>query len=252
MKYSEFAHEAVEELKTIQGSFKSEHRIDDFASWYYTESTQLLRLYSNDSDEIFLKYVPIGTYLERNKTWMWSWANKHALEQNKNETLRIKELGEKEGFDKLAEGYFTADNYDGWEFVAIALKLLGGIGGYRTSSDGLEKYFLIVGKVEVNEARRLEEKLIECSVHGRLRLAFICQHLTRTKLTGFEESFPTYIGMPLDEDDDLMAWCDECEIVRARCDGWTDEAMKFADMKLVCEVCYFEIKDFNASKSLPN
>nr|WP_290929308.1 hypothetical protein [Haliscomenobacter sp.] len=51
--------------------------------------------------------------------------------------------------------------------------------------------------------------------------------------------------MELEEDDDLQAWCDQCELERLRTDGWNDESMEFAGIKLVCEDCYFEIKAFN-------
>lgn len=252
MTYSEFAQNAVENLKEVQDSFKAEYDIDGYASWFYTQSTELLRLYNDETDEVYLKYVPVGTYSTKNKTWMWCWANKHSIEPHKNDVLTVKEFGEREGFDMLSDGYFSADEYSGWEFTAISLHFLGGIGGYRTLSDGIETYFLIKSEIVEEEARKMEEKLIECSVHGKLRHAFICQHLNRNQLTGFQESFPTYIGMPLGEDDDFMAWCNDCEAVRVRCDGWSDEAMKFAAMKLVCEVCYFEIKDFNAAQRLSN
>jgi hypothetical protein len=76
----------------------------------------------------------------------------------------------------------------------------------------------------------------------------VCQHLNETNRVGFEEAFATYPGMPLEEDDDLQAWCDECEKERLRTDGWNDESMEFAKIKLVCERCYFSIKDFQLSE----
>jgi hypothetical protein len=51
--------------------------------------------------------------------------------------------------------------------------------------------------------------------------------------------------MELEEDDDFQAWCDECEKEKLKTDGWNDESMKFASIKLVCERCYFELKVFN-------
>jgi hypothetical protein len=71
-------------------------------------------------------------------------------------------------------------------------------------------------------------------------------------VTGFEESFPTYPGMPLEEDDDLQAWCDECEKVRVKDDSWNDDTMKFARIKITCEACFFEIKEFSASQQSRN
>jgi hypothetical protein len=62
---------------------------------------------------------------------------------------------------------------------------------------------------------------------------------------GFEESFETFEGMELLEDDDLQAWCDECESVRQNEGEWNEKSMAFAEIKLVCEKCYFEMKELN-------
>ena len=51
--------------------------------------------------------------------------------------------------------------------------------------------------------------------------------------------------MELGKDDDFQGWCTECETVRQQNDGWTDESMAFANIKVVCEECYFEIKEIN-------
>jgi hypothetical protein len=104
---------------------------------------------------------------------------------------------------------------------------------------------LIKEQVDNEVAKKMKEQTIECATHGLKRHAFICQHLSKEVKTGFEEAFPTTKGMELDEDDDLQAWCDACELVRQKTDGWDEESMEFAKIRLVCEDCYFEIKDFN-------
>lgn len=247
MEYSEFSEKAMEELKLIQESFIERFKIDRYSNWFYNQSTELIRLY-NDIEEVFFKYIPVGSYSTKSKTWMWAWSDLDSVEQSKNETLLIKRYGLKENFEKLSNGYFKGDEYYGWEFTSIALQLLGGMGGYKVNSDHLEKYFLIIEKIDTDEVKKIEEQLIDCDIHGKIRSAFICQHLNKRIKTGFEEAFPTDRGMQLEEDDDFQAWCDECEKVRIKYDGWTDESMKFASIKLVCERCYFEIKEFNLNE----
>jgi len=51
--------------------------------------------------------------------------------------------------------------------------------------------------------------------------------------------------MELSEDDDFQAWCSDCELVRQREGRWNDISEAFAEIKLVCEKCYFEMKEFN-------
>lgn len=91
-------------------------------------------------------------------------------------------------------------------------------------------------------------KTISCEQHGAKRIAFVCQHLIKSDNNGFEEAFPTFKGMELGDDDDFQAWCDKCEIERLRTNGWNDESTKFANIKLVCEDCYFKIKEKNLKK----
>lgn len=86
---------------------------------------------------------------------------------------------------------------------------------------------------------------ITCHTHGLQRTAFVCQHLDRVTRKGFHESLETQPGMELGEDEDFEAWCDECEQVRLKYNGWDEESEKFANIKVVCEGCYFEMKKVN-------
>jgi hypothetical protein len=45
--------------------------------------------------------------------------------------------------------------------------------------------------------------------------------------------------------DDFGAWCSQCEIERQKEDGWNDTSEAFANIKVVCEDCYFEMKELN-------
>lgn len=242
MSYEEYAQKALEELKSVQETFGNLYPINRYANWFYNQTTGLLRFYNDDMDEIYFEYLPIGTYSTKTQTWMWEWNKETSLEKNKNQALTIREFGKQNNYEKLINPHFDSDIYDGSEFLAIAYKLLGGIGVYKPITDYLELYFLLLEKVPSEEARAREKDLIECEEHGKGRITYICQHLLNKTNTGFEEAFETNIGMELDEEEDFQAWCDECEKVRIKSDGWTDESMKFADIKLVCESCYFEMK----------
>lgn len=79
--------------------------------------------------------------------------------------------------------------------------------------------------------------------------AFACQHLKKQSKTGFVESFESHPDMKLELDDDFQVWCDQCEQERLITNGWTDESMAFAGIKLICEKCYFDIKEFNLGQS---
>jgi len=244
LKYEKYAQKAVDKLSAIQHDFREKFDTDNYASWFYNQSSETLRLYSDDK-EIYFRYIPVGSFSQNTNTWMWAWANKDSVEPRKFRTLKIKELGEKKKYDNLINAHFDGDKYTGWELTAIAFDIIGGIGTYRVITDHLEKYFVLTEQISKEEVEKIESELIECSAHGKLRKAFICQHLNTENKTGFEEAFDTYRGMELNEDDDFQAWCAECEKERLKTDGWNDESMEFAKIKLVCERCYFTIKESN-------
>jgi hypothetical protein len=124
--------------------------------------------------------------------------------------------------------------------------LAGGIGAYRPVIDEHLKIFLVLTEfVDAETAKRIEDKFIQCNTHGSARFAFVCQHINLTTKVGFEEAFESSEGMELEEDDDFQAWCSECEVIRQQEDGWNEKSMEFAQIKGVCEKCYFEMKVFN-------
>jgi hypothetical protein len=74
---------------------------------------------------------------------------------------------------------------------------------------------------------------IHCDTHGEREEAFVCTHLA---------SESSGLGFNCDEtsgDDPFPdAWCDNCELIRASHDGWSDEAQKLTKIALVCSGCY--------------
>ncbi|HEX7871101.1 MAG TPA: hypothetical protein VF455_13415 [Chryseobacterium sp.] len=246
--YDEFADAELQKLIPVQEKFKQEYDLDSYANWFYESEASILRLYNEDEDEIFFRYIPIGTFSSNSETWMWSWFNNSSFEPNKNETLKIKQFGEEHNYQKLVDGTFASDKYDGWQFLAIGILILGGIGVYKVNSDNLDIYMILTEFIkdkDLAEIKKMKQKTVDCESHGFGRQAFVCQHLDTKTPNGFEEAFETYHGMELDEDDDFQAWCDECEKVRSENNGWDDETMEFAKIKLVCEDCYFDLKKFN-------
>lgn len=248
--YENFANKEIQNLIYIQNKFKENFNLDYYENWFYDSETEILRFYNSDEDEIFFKYIPIGTYSLKSKTWMWSWFNDSTIEKSKEQALKIKDFGIKNRFDKLTQGTFPSDEYDGWDFLAIGLKTLGGIGVYKANSENLEKYMLLINVLNSknsNEIKKFKQKKVECKNHGLARSAFVCQHLNLESPKGFHEAFETQKGMDLDDEEDFQAWCDDCEKIRIKYDGWNENSETFAKIKLICENCYFELKKFNTT-----
>lgn len=235
-------------MSKAQEEFLTKFDINSFSKWFYDQESELLRLYNETEDEIFFKYIPVGSYSLKSNTWMWSWNNEGSIEKNKTATLKVKEFGIENDYSFLIDGLFECDKDNCWDFTAISKSLLGGLGVYCMSSDDFFKFVILIDEyTDINspEIRKLKQRKVDCGKHGYRRAAFVCQHLNLYESKGFEEAFESEKGMDLDDEDDFAAWCNECENHRIKYGGWDEESEKFAKIKLVCEECYFELKEFN-------
>lgn len=244
LDYDTFAPKCVEQLKAIQDKFYKEYSINDYTKWFYNQSTGLMT-FSSEEREVNFRYFSVGSFSTKTNTWKWSWDNSSTMDNVKEQIESVKEFGIKYNYPKLAGGYFESNEVEAWEFAAIALKVAGGIGVYRPVDENLQLYFVVTEFIDNETAQVIKDKYIDCAKHDFNRIAFVCQHIIGKEKVGFEEAFETHEGMELGEDDDFQAWCNECETIRQQQDGWTDDAMAFADIKVVCEECYFEKKELN-------
>jgi len=245
LDYNTFAKECVDNLKILQNKFQEQYGLDWYENWFYNQETGLLT-FSTGETELNFKYFEVGSFSEKSMTWKWAWDNDHTLDKVKETSNLIKEFGQNSNYSKLTDGCFQSDEFEAWEFTAIAAKLTNGIGVYRLVNDDNLKILLVITEFVDNEtAQKIKEKYVQCGVHEYRRVAFVCKHLNDTTKVGFEEAFETFEDMELLEDDDFQAWCNECEIVRQNEGEWNDKSMEFAKIKVVCEKCYFEMKELN-------
>ncbi len=83
---------------------------------------------------------------------------------------------------------------------------------------------------------------IECDRHGPSSATFVCQHVAR----GVGLGFFTSVEDPSDPRPD--AWCTACEeMVNAAGGCWDERTEAIAQITLLCEGCYDEVRARNVS-----
>jgi hypothetical protein len=68
-------------------------------------------------------------------SWQWSWANKNISPHEKANMEKVREFGEKQGYEKLTNPFLVADEYTGWEMTAVTEHVLDAPGAYRFPTD---------------------------------------------------------------------------------------------------------------------
>lgn len=82
---------------------------------------------------------------------------------------------------------------------------------------------------------------VTCEAHGDRQAAFVCQHLFSGSGLGFnwaEDSENPDAHCP-------DAWCDACNTAFEAAGEWTESAMALANIKLVCDRCYEQMRKRN-------
>lgn len=244
MTYTDFVQDHVRQFQSRQQEFKTRYAIASYENWFYTDATGLFT-FSTGGDEINFRYQAAGTFSRNTKTWKWAWDNEHIADLVKEKLPAVKQVGKAHGFARLTTGYFESTEEEAWQLVTIAACILDGIGVYRVVDEHLLSYKVLMEVVENGKAKKIKERFVECAAHEYKRRAFVCKHLNQEDKVGFEEAFDTQEGMELLEDDDFMAWCNQCEEVRHAEGEWNYQSMAFAGIRLVCEECYFGMKERN-------
>jgi hypothetical protein len=238
--FARYSIDCVHEMQLLQNEFMKLYDINSYEEWFYDHSIGAFHFKAKDGRNLYFKYVDIGSFSTNTNTWMWSWHNNSTPKLAKRGIEKVRNYGATHNYDQLKTGMINGDEYTGWEMTSISTKLLSAIGMYRIPSDHLFIYFIFTDELSQEQYNALKDKYIACDVHEAGRIAFVCGHLTRKEHSGFHEAFES--DPMVEEDEDYQAWCDECEKVRLREGEWNDESMAFANIKLVCDECYFEIK----------
>nr|WP_294948667.1 DUF6882 domain-containing protein [uncultured Mucilaginibacter sp.] len=241
--FEEFKSRCVANLMSLQPEFMKVYDIDSYEEWFYDHGIGAFHFKSVDGRNLYFKYVDVGSFSSITNTWNWGWDN-HTTPKHVSRALeKVKAFGQKNNFEQLTEGLVDGDDYTGWEMTAIAANLLNAIGAYRVPHEYLFIYFIFTNELTQEEYDDLKDQYVDCGTHISDRLAFVCQHLIGNNSIGFNEAFDS--DPDIDPSDEHQAWCDECEKIRLSEGEWTDAAMAFADIKVVCNQCYFDLKDKN-------
>jgi hypothetical protein len=246
MIYEDFLTNCFGELEKLQANLNKSYDINSYTSWNYDQPSGIITL--SKSDKIInFRYYQVGTYSTELSTWKWSWDNENTSKNVAVDIEKIKGFGITNNYETLIDGEFHSYEEIGWELSSICCNLIGGIGVYRPVIDHLKIHLVLTELIDNDLAEREKTKYVDCENHDRRRRAFICKHLKEGSKNGFEESFETFEDMEFEyEDDDFVAWCNECEKVREEEeDSLAEKFWEQGKFKIVCEKCYFKIKESN-------
>jgi len=81
-------------------------------------------------------------------------------------------------------------------------------------------------------------EIVDCGIHGKLPVAFICEHLLRDLQDGSQSGF----DWSSDENGSINGYCDICEALFSRHNwDWDKIPESEYSIKVVCEQCAISV-----------
>lgn len=243
--FEQFCMQSCEEVSSLQDEFIKLYDLNSYEHWLFDDVLGVFEFKSDDGRQLFFKYSLVGSFSANTATWKWSWDNEHLTARERKAIQSVKEYGESKGYSQLTTGLVPGDEYTGWDMTSICAKVMNAMGVYRFTQEHLTYYVVFHAELTKDQYDDSKDKIVTCASHGTARAAFVCQHLNKDTYTGFHEPFES--DPLIEQEDDLQAWCDECEKKRQEEGEWNEVSEAFAKIRLVCEHCFFEMKRRNSA-----
>ena len=146
--FREYLTIAHDYLTNQQDICRNKYGLSTYQRWFYDQKTGLLEFFNGDTLKLRISYQEVGTISKVSNTWLWAWANPNLEEGIKTQSLRVKEFGRKENFDRLTKRKWVADEVDGWEMTAIMAYVINAKGAYRMPGEKVFS-FVVFEKIEL-------------------------------------------------------------------------------------------------------
>ncbi|MGY3265554.1 DUF6882 domain-containing protein [Lysobacter sp. HA35] len=151
-QFEEHLAAALAELDTKNEYLSSEHGLGSFHRWWFEQQTHKVQFF-DESDRLTVETdaIVVGSFAPESSSWRWGWANETALPETRSRAKGLKDLAQVTGYEIFGRehAFHVDDEGMAWEFLALAVKHLGALGGYRIPSPNRPLYTYLA-LVEVN------------------------------------------------------------------------------------------------------
>jgi hypothetical protein len=120
------------EMIDLQQRLMMEYRTA-LCSWELDQESGELIFSDASVAKVVARIQYVGSWSAITRRWRWSWDNPTILPRNCAALEQVREYGRQHGLQRLTTGSFAATSDEvGLAMTAVSMKLLGGVGMFRT------------------------------------------------------------------------------------------------------------------------
>ena len=137
ISFDELSKASYEYLQAKQTEAIEQFDLGAYERYDWDQEKMLLIWSDAGEPKVIADIQFVGSVSTKSNTWLWSWANSTILDQLSKDMAAVRDFGHSHGLEKLTNEKWPAEEVDGWEMTAIAAKILGVKGAYRSpGNDG--------------------------------------------------------------------------------------------------------------------
>lgn len=141
--WKKFLQICVSELNEKQEVLNQQFGLAQHERWNWDQETGEIVFSNAGVPAVIAPFQFVGSVSTVSDTWLWSWANFHFEPHTTKELLQVREYGEAKDFANLTVPKWPAEEVDGWEMTAVAARMLGARGAYRTPGENGFTFMLL-------------------------------------------------------------------------------------------------------------
>ena len=134
-QWDTFVAECCNDLATKNEELWEKFSLASYKRWDWDQDSAEI-VFSNDGvPGVIARIAFVGSFSNKSASWLWAWANFNLLDAIREPTIAVRDFGEQRNFVPLTTPKWPATEEDGWHMAAVAARVLGAQGVYRTPAD---------------------------------------------------------------------------------------------------------------------
>lgn len=149
LSYEQLIERAMNSVQLKNQMHSDTWKIDQ-ADWSVDQDDGIIVFESPEQLLVTAPVQIIGTYDQREGSWMWSWANSSITPNLTHDAKSVLAYGERKNIAQLQESKSLISEYQAWELTALACELNEQQGVYRGSA-GTTLIYMTFGAISLKQ-----------------------------------------------------------------------------------------------------
>ena len=142
-EWSDWLLACGQEMRQNQVEMTRAHALSHYQHYEWDDRTNTLRIIGDGRPTLLARMSLIGLYSTVTQHWAWAWSCGGLRDGVSHDVESVRNLGERMDWPHLTVARWKGTQQDAWAMCGVAMRVLGGEGIHRVSSEGTQSFLLL-------------------------------------------------------------------------------------------------------------